>query len=92
MVTADREDLAAPAGPDDIVGMGAPEGPILTLDLAQRIGLQTARDAVASAQAHLRDAEALLAEVFRSVGLNPDLEYPIDELGHVYAGAPRPNA
>lgn len=98
MVKPRRPASPAPeASPDEPapafeIPAGMIEEPILTLDLAQRIGIQTARAAVGEAMGRLQETQALLESVFRAVGLSPDLEYEIDEEGHVFPSGPRPNA
>lgn len=95
MVTARRP---APAAAEEEpaplfeIPAGAIQEPIKTLDLAQRIGIHTARLALTEAARALEAAQAMLDKVFVSVGLSPDLEYEIDEEGHVFPGPPRPNA
>lgn len=69
--------------------IGPIEEPIMTLDLAQRIGLKVARDNLAKALKEAAAAQELLNNVILSVGLLLELEYPIDAEGRVFKGVPK---
>lgn len=79
---------------EEIPAFELPEGSqveevIKTLDFAQRLGYQAAYEATAAAFANFKKAEAVLTQVVISLGLDPALDYPIDEEGHVYTGKPK---
>jgi len=68
---------------------GSVEECIKTLNLAERLGLETALKAVSDLSSQLEQAQGLLGQVMLSLQLDPELDYPMDAQGHVFTGRPR---
>lgn len=63
--------------------------PIMKLDFAQRLGMQTALNTLQQAQMQVQQAEAQMREVMSSLNLDPAMDYPMDAEGNVYPGTPK---